>query len=309
MEGAGIRGLAYAGAIQGLEKQGVSQSVKHIAGTSAGAITAVLLALHYSSSEIETIISSTPFQRFNASPGYFIGGFIRLKKKYGYYQTRRFETWMADLIEAKCGNRYITLEELHQRGFSDIYLLTTCINLPRTLCLSYRTFPKMRLVDAVTASMAIPLYFEPVVVNQEGVRMSISERSKEAFLLVDGGLAANFPLHVFDTIPGIQPENTLGIKIDSDEQRALDRTMQHLVPQSCRNVRDYVHALYVYGLETMNCHAISESDVNRVLVLSDAHVGLRVKKLSRMQQSALIRSAIERSEAFFDVKNKGKVEK
>lgn len=42
-EGAGIRGIAYSGAINQLEQIGLLKNVKRVGGTSAGAITAMLL--------------------------------------------------------------------------------------------------------------------------------------------------------------------------------------------------------------------------------------------------------------------------
>ena len=46
-EGAGIRGIAYSGAIAELEQHGLLKNIKRVGGTSAGAITALLLCLGY----------------------------------------------------------------------------------------------------------------------------------------------------------------------------------------------------------------------------------------------------------------------
>jgi len=43
-EGGGIKGIAYAGALEVLEKENILSDIKRVAGTSAGAITATLLA-------------------------------------------------------------------------------------------------------------------------------------------------------------------------------------------------------------------------------------------------------------------------
>jgi NTE family protein len=43
-EGGGVKGIAYAGAIEVLEKESILSDIKRVAGTSAGAITAALLA-------------------------------------------------------------------------------------------------------------------------------------------------------------------------------------------------------------------------------------------------------------------------
>ncbi|HET9054269.1 MAG TPA: patatin-like phospholipase family protein, partial [Cyclobacteriaceae bacterium] len=46
-EGGGIRGIAYAGAVEVLEQKNITDSVEQIAGTSVGAIVASLLAVNY----------------------------------------------------------------------------------------------------------------------------------------------------------------------------------------------------------------------------------------------------------------------
>jgi NTE family protein len=54
MEGGGIRGIAYGGALLVLEQRGVLAGLTRVGGTSAGAIQAALLAVGYSAQEIST---------------------------------------------------------------------------------------------------------------------------------------------------------------------------------------------------------------------------------------------------------------
>ena len=51
-EGGGVKGLAFCGALKVLEERGIITDVKGLAGSSAGAITAGLLACGYTSDEI-----------------------------------------------------------------------------------------------------------------------------------------------------------------------------------------------------------------------------------------------------------------
>src|SRR3954466_6095855 len=77
-EGAGIRGLAYSGVIKQLEDHNIMPQIKKVGGTSAGAITALMISLGYDSKEIYEIISTTKFQKFNDGQFIFIGGFSRM---------------------------------------------------------------------------------------------------------------------------------------------------------------------------------------------------------------------------------------
>ena len=62
-EGAGIRGIAYSGAIKVLEEKNLLQNIERVGGTSAGAITALLLSLGYNADEITQLINSTSFKK------------------------------------------------------------------------------------------------------------------------------------------------------------------------------------------------------------------------------------------------------
>ena len=63
-EGGGVKGIAYGGALEALDKKGVLSNITRVAGTSAGAINATLLALDYSSAEVSKIIAETDFKKF-----------------------------------------------------------------------------------------------------------------------------------------------------------------------------------------------------------------------------------------------------
>ena len=63
-EGGGVKGLAYAGATRVLEERGILKDIQRVAGASAGAINALLMALGYSSDEQLAILKSTDFDEF-----------------------------------------------------------------------------------------------------------------------------------------------------------------------------------------------------------------------------------------------------
>ena len=58
-EGGGVKGIAYAGAIAVLEDKEILPDIRRVAGTSAGAITAALLALGASSQSVRKIVGGT----------------------------------------------------------------------------------------------------------------------------------------------------------------------------------------------------------------------------------------------------------
>src|SRR3954466_8455135 len=82
-EGAGIRGIAYCGALKEMESRGLISGIKRVAGTSAGALMAMAISLGYSADELKEIISNTNFKEFNDGKYFFIGGINRLDRYFG----------------------------------------------------------------------------------------------------------------------------------------------------------------------------------------------------------------------------------
>ncbi|NGX43091.1 MAG: hypothetical protein K940chlam7_01382 [Chlamydiae bacterium] len=67
-KGGGPKGIAYGGVIETLEATGNLKGVKRVAGTSAGAIAAMLLALGYNSAEIKDVLKTTDLTTFLDHP-------------------------------------------------------------------------------------------------------------------------------------------------------------------------------------------------------------------------------------------------
>ncbi len=85
LEGGGIRGLAYPGALKVLEQKGIIKNIERVAGTSAGAITALMVSLGYNSYEIDSIIYVLKIQQFNDGKN-IVGKIRRVRKEYGVYK-------------------------------------------------------------------------------------------------------------------------------------------------------------------------------------------------------------------------------
>ena len=210
MEGGGIRGIAYGGALLELEQRGVLAGLTRVGGTSAGAIQAALLAVGYSAQEIIDVVNATPVQRLNDGRFIFLGGTHRLIKEYGWYRGDEFSTYLGELVARKTRNAYLTLGELHAlalkepyRGgptrFRDLYTTGTNLTQQRLQVFSYETNPTMRVADAVRISMSIPLYFRAVLLDAENqVITGAPAPGQLVQVLVDGGLLANYPISLFD---------------------------------------------------------------------------------------------------------------
>lgn len=295
-EGAGIRGIAYAGVISELEQTGTLRHVEKVGGTSAGAITALLLCLGYSSSEITGIVHHTPFRKFNQGRFLFPGGIHRLRNYYGWYHGEKIEKWLDDLISAKTGNGAITFRELHDRGYKDLYITGTCLNKQRLVVFSHETYPHMKVRDAVRISTSIPLYFEPLFLDPNGVVVRHPRNTRGLDIMVDGGFTANFPIRIFDSTRYTNPSrpnafavnpHTVGFRIDSKEQIDSDQEGAGLAPVPVSRFNHYMRAFYTLILEQLNRQTLTAEDWARTVSINDGQVGPRIRKLSGQEVTTL----------------------
>jgi len=291
-EGAGIRGIAYCGAISEMESAGMMQHIEKVGGTSAGAVVALTISLGYTSSEIQEIITGTNFRKFNNGRYFFIGGISRIRKYFGWYRGNKVETWLEKIIQQKTGNADITFEELHQKGFKSLYVTGTCINKQKLVIFSHETFPKMKVKDAVRISMSIPLYFEAVFIDNVGRVINHPKQTDGLDVMVDGGFIGNFPIRIFDSLPNFN-YSTLGFRIDRDEQIINDTGIKNIAPLPVGNINQYIGAFYNIIIENLNRQQLTDEDWQRTVSISDGKVGPRIRKLSEKEIAVLIEKGRE----------------
>ena len=300
-EGAGIRGIAYCGAISQMESAGTMKEVQRVGGTSAGAITALALAVGYTGRELETITASTNFKKFNDGRFAVAGGINRVSKYFGWYRSREFNQWLGKLIAQKTGNADITFEQLHAQNnrFRDLYVTGTSLNQQKTIVFSHEHFPKMKIRDAVRISMSIPLYFEAVFMDGAGNIYEQPKKKDSLQVMVDGGFIANFPLWLFDSTKYIAGHNgsnrfvvnneTLGFRIDREEQIALDKQgKKQLAPLPVNNFKEYMEAFMLLMVESMNRPQLLPNDRLRTVSISDGQLGPRIRKLKKEEVERML---------------------
>ncbi|SHJ39525.1 NTE family protein [Hymenobacter daecheongensis DSM 21074] len=304
MEGGGIRGVAYGGALQELEQQGVLAGIRRVGGTSAGAIQAALLAVGYSAAEIIAIVNNMPVQRLNDGRLIFFGGGTRLIRQYGWYRGDQFTRFMSELVARKTGSPNCTLGQLHELAAQgkarDLYVTGTNLSRQQIQIFSYETHPDLRVADAVRISMSIPLYFRAVLLDGQGHVVQQPAKGQAVEVLVDGGLLANYPIDLFDK-PSYRPEGaaaptainpeTLGLRLDRPEQIAYDTLAtgrQQLAPYAINSFGSYVGALYNLAIENLN--PPRATDWARTISISTAGFNPKIKRVSAAQKQQLMDS-------------------
>ena len=191
-EGGGVKGIAYVGALEKLDERGILQNIERVAGTSAGAMVAVLVGLGYTAKDISDILWDINFQNFMDSSWGYIRDINRLINDYGWYKGDFFRNLMGGYIKDKTGDSETTfgqLEAMRKKGkpFRDIHLIGADLSTGYSKVFNAATTPDVKIADAARISMSIPLFFAAV----KGV-------NGDDHVYVDGGLLDNFAVKVFD---------------------------------------------------------------------------------------------------------------
>ena len=311
-EGAGIRGIAYSGALHVLQEKGILANVQRVGGTSAGAITAMALSVGYTPEEIESIIGNTSFSFLNDGRWSVLGGILRIRSYFGWYRGRAATRWLGELLEQKTGNKDITFAQLKQQGYKDLYVTGTCLNKQSLVVFSAEHYPAMKVKDAVRISMGIPLYFEAIFLDSTGSVIHHPKNKKGLDVFIDGGFVANYPIHLFDSTKyfssgkngAVVNPFTLGFRIDPPLQAAQNNIDRSLAQFPTNNLKQYLSALYNISIEGLSRPSLTEADWQRTVSISDAGVSPRIRKLKRKVVRGLVRNGSGATENYFAQKHK-----
>lgn len=309
LEGGGIRGFAYAGAFQVMDSLGILDSIVRVGGTSAGAIQATLLSIGYTPKEMMEVAGNIPLKEFN--DGFFPGGFSRLKNRFGFFKGERINKWIEQLIAVKTGDANITFLQLHQLSFikkyKDLYITGTDLTNRCLRIFSYEHYPNMHIKDALRISFSIPLYFEPVFINDEGT-LHKRNSSDQVHLMVDGGLLSNYPIQIFDSSKYAddssanntfqQNKFTLGLLLDKPDQLAYGQE-QYDHSLSIRNLREYLSAVYQTTIDKPNPDA---GTLRRTITISHLNLSGRVRRLPAATIQKLVESGREGVRRFYSAR-------
>lgn len=213
LAGGGVRGTAYVGALKALEEKNITMS--GIAGSSAGAVIASLLAVGYTYSEIKELLYSVNYQSFKDL-------YIPLGKDFGFFKGDEVYNWIKDKIEKKVYGQE-KKENLSPVTFKDIdkelVIIATDISYAEFKEYNKIKTPDAEIASAVRSSISLPGFFKPVWENDR--------------CLVDGDVINNFPLWKIESdIISNTNLKVLEFRLESSQK-----------PREIENIFDYLNAI------------------------------------------------------------------
>ncbi|WP_434927365.1 patatin-like phospholipase family protein [Shewanella sp. HL-SH2] len=291
-EGGGVKGAAYAGAMRVLGELGLYDNVSSLAGTSAGSITASILACGASPEELIACVKSTHFADFISDRGGVLGDFARLASHYGIHTGDGFTKIIKQQIGQTSGDENLTFSSLNKLSkqhskFKDLYVVATNLSSQTAQIFSYKNSPDLPIWKAVRASISIPFVFEPFEINGE--------------LFVDGGLSWNYPIDIFDR-EGCDFDQTLGFFLEAHNkyQEIKELKTSH---ENIDSLKSYINAVSVFMYEKANSGHIHQRDQTRTVFIDDLGVSGANFKTSESEILKLEESGANAMKAFLkDIK-------
>lgn len=302
-KGGGVKGVALVGALAVLEERGFVP--QNLAGTSAGAIVAVLHAAGYTADELHELLADLDFEHFldgaweDRLPG-LLGKGLSVLVDQGIYEGDRFQAWLRDLLAAK-GKR--TFADLVHPDFADDprfrYRVQVTASDVTSRC--FLVLPQdaeklgvapddLEIDLAVRMSMSIPIFFEPVRFTHR--------TTGEEHLIVDGGMLSNFPVWLFDT-DGEPEWPTFGLLlVDPQPNDPVVQPTGREHRTGPMATLDYLIGLVKTMLEAHDRLYVGEADYVRTIAIDNLGVGTTEFTLGPDRAEALYQSGRRAAEQF-----------
>jgi NTE family protein len=204
--GGGVKGIAFAGALTAASEAGWGDW-HELAGTSAGAITAMALAAGYDAETLTAALGKLEPARIAdyGSPIHVLGAAWNLTWHESVVRGRALSAWIRELLEDAPGGGLdpdVTFAELERKTERRLVVVGTDLAHARMVVfpddlhlyeehgeeLDGSTMPVWR---AVRISAGYPFFFPPL----RGMR---DRHTGKEGVFVDGGVTSAFPLFVFD---------------------------------------------------------------------------------------------------------------
>lgn len=200
--GGGVKGLAFAGALEATAEAGYDEWGK-LAGTSAGAITAMALAVGYDAAGMKEVFETLDLDAIaDYGPLGEIEIPVNLAEHHGMTRGVALLQWIEKLLKG-VPEPVETFGQLEDKfGPERLQVIgtdlahTRMVIFPRDVHLyvdgdGNRLDPReFRIADAVRISAGFPYFFPPISLRD-------AETLKEA-VLVDGGVVSAYPVFLFD---------------------------------------------------------------------------------------------------------------
>lgn len=199
LSGGALKALCFVGVMQYLYLENMDKNIKNIASCSMGSIIGMMLGFKIPVEDMEKIF----LKILNDKKTSYIDKkeYINLFYKCGIISSYIYMEEIKKYIKERDGIDDITFIEFSKKYGINLYMSLTNIYTCKNDIFSIDTTPDVSVFKACSASIAIPLLYQPVKIN--------------GYYYLDGGLTNNLPIDIFKDVPR---ENILAVAINSNKK-------------------------------------------------------------------------------------------
>jgi predicted acylesterase/phospholipase RssA len=193
LSGGGLSGLSYIGVIRYLQTENMTNRIRHVSGTSIGSFFATVVALDIPYIKVEALVKEYLVKGISFDKK----NIINIIHSLGIANADFMIEPLRKYIRETYGTDDMTFLELSKRTGKHLVICSTCIELGQPTYFSIDSTPDVGILQAVMASMALPLLVKPVKIGE--------------FHYSDGGTTDNHPVTCF----GEDTKTMIAIKLQS----------------------------------------------------------------------------------------------
>jgi len=200
MSGGGIKGIAHLGAMKALKEQGLMSHIDTLACSSVGSFLGFLYNVGYEPEEIFEFVYFFDFKKIVT---------CKLKNifsSFGLNDGVGIMILLSKLVEMKGIKSTITFGELYEQTHMTLIVAASCVNDKEMYYFSHNTYPNMQVITAVRMSIAVPIYFTPVIFENK--------------IFLDSGCIDNYPIQMFND----RLNDVIGLYLSSEYENVDDIT-------------------------------------------------------------------------------------
>ncbi|MFC7060603.1 patatin-like phospholipase family protein [Halobacillus seohaensis] len=220
--GGGVKALAFIGALEVLEEN--QYQFQRVAGTSAGAMVACLVAAGYTSKELKVILDELSFETLIDEPVsdkvFPFSKWLFLYYRMGLYKGNHLEKILDKWLSKKGIRTFAQLPEGSLKVVCSDLTLGKMVVIPDDLKETYGIDPRtFSVAKAARISASLPYFFRPVKLYGKNGKS----------LLVDGGVLSNFPIWLFENDDGRRTRPIVGMQLSDPPDQLPERNIKNAI--------------------------------------------------------------------------------
>ncbi|MUV39662.1 uncharacterized protein JNUCC1_03546 [Lentibacillus sp. JNUCC-1] len=280
--GGGVKAYAFMGTLNRL-KEADLEPVR-VAGTSAGAIIAGLVAAGYDNKSIQQMAFDIDLKEFLDAPP--LTQYLPFTKwallyfKMGLYRGVKLEKWLYDVLSEKGVYTFKDIPAGHLKMVVSDLSREKLIVIPDDLLTVYGIRPEeFSVATAIRMSAGFPYFFMPKKLMGTDHCESV---------IVDGGLLSNFPLWIFGNGKVKKLRPVLGVQLtDQDPPMTTISNATHML-----------RSFFTTMKEAHDTRYIDQSHVNNIIHIPVEHIEAVDMKVSKEVKQRLVDKGYQEADHF-----------